>query len=250
MLLAIDIGNTNISFGLFKDSRLIKRFDIPAVGFNSGKLKLRLGSKAGISAAVICSVVPRLTPVLKRSLKALLHINPIVVGKDVKVPLKNLYRNPKQVGQDRLVNAYAGIKLCGSPLIAIDSGTAITFDVISRKKEYLGGMIVPGLNMSLEALHHKTALLPHIKVQLPKEFIGRDTKSSILSGVIYGVAGLIDEMVIRIRHNIGKDAVVIGTGGNIKLLAKYSRSFDAVDSDLTLKGLNLIFNVYYAKISL
>ncbi|MFA5156059.1 MAG: type III pantothenate kinase [Candidatus Omnitrophota bacterium] len=241
MLLAVDIGNTNISFGLFKGNRLVRKFDIPSVGFSLGKLRLRLGKKADISAAIICSVVPRLTPAVSAGINKLLRITPIIIGKDIKVPLKNLYRNPRQVGQDRLVNAYAGVMFYGSPLIAVDSGTAITFDVISRKKEYLGGMILPGLNMSLDALHCKTALLPQMKLRPPKEFIGRDTQGSILSGIIHGIAGLADEMVRKIRLVVGEDAVVIGTGGNIKLIAKYSRSFDAVDSDLTLKGLNLIF---------
>jgi type III pantothenate kinase len=243
MLLAVDIGNTNISFGIFDRRKLVKRFDIPAAEFSLKQLKAQIGKKA-VSAAIICSVVPKLELVLKNGLRKLSCINPLVVGKDLRVPIKNLYRKPGQVGQDRLVNAYAAAALYGNPLIVVDSGTAVTFDVISRKKEYLGGMILPGLDMSLKALHEKTALLPKVKLSLPKEFIGRDTQSSILSGIVYGLASLTDEMVRRIKRYIGKDARVIGTGGSIKLITKYCREIDLIDADLTLKGLNLIFNSY------
>jgi type III pantothenate kinase len=158
------------------------------------------------------------------------------------VPIKNLYRKPKQVGQDRLVNAYAGVILYGAPLIVVDFGTAITFDAVSKNKEYLGGMILPGLDISLHSLAERTALLPKIKLNKPKEFIGRDTKDSILSGVVYGFAALTDDLTQRIKNRIGKSAKVIGTGGNIKLIRRYCRNIDKVDRDLTLKGLNLIYN--------
>jgi type III pantothenate kinase len=242
MLLAIDIGNTNMSFGLFERNRLVGKFDLPAAGFSLKRLKAHIAG-ADISSVIICSVVPRLTAVLTASLKGLLHKEPLIIGKNVRVPIKNLYRHPRQVGQDRLVNAFSAATLYATPLIAIDFGTAITFDVISRKKEYLGGMILPGLNMSLKALHLGTALLPEIKFKPPKEFIGRDTENSILSGIVYGVAALTDELVRRIKLEIGNNAVVVGTGGSVKLMKKYCRVIDFIDADLTLKGLNLIFNL-------
>lgn len=242
MLLTIDTGNTNTSFGLFVGNKLIKKFDILTSQLSFAKLKEYLRGSP-FSAAVISSVVPKAVPFLRRSIKKLSGLDSLIVGKDIKVPVKNLYRYPKQVGQDRLVNAFAGSVLYGLPLIVVDSGTAITFDVVSRKKEYLGGMILPGLNMSLEALHQKTALLPKIKLRDPYEFIGGDTQSSMLSGIIYGVAALVDELVRKIKLKIGKDAVVVGTGGSIRLIKKYCSSFDAIDNDLTLKGLNLISNL-------
>ncbi len=242
MLLAIDIGNTNTSYGLFERNSLVGKFDIPTAGFSLKRLKAHIAG-ADISSAIICSVVPKATMVLAASLKKFLGNQPLVVGKNVRVPIKNLYRHPKQVGQDRLVNAFSAATLYGSPLIAIDFGTAITFDVISRKKEYLGGMILQGLDMSLKALHLGTALLPEIKFKRPKEFIGRDTESSILSGIVYGVAALTDELARRIKLKIGRDAVVVATGGSVKLMKKYCQAIDFIDTGLTLKGLNLIFNL-------
>lgn len=240
MLLTIDIGNTNISFGVFRGNKIIKRFDIPTKDYNLRKLRRNL-AKINTDDAVICSVVPKVTNILKKDLQKLLGKRPYIIGKDIRVPIKNLYRNPKQVGQDRLVNAYAGIKFYGYPLIAIDFGTAITIDVVSKNKEYLGGMILPGLGISLDALRQRTALLPKIKLEKPKEFIGRDTKNSILSGLIYGFSALTDKVSVKIKHIIGKNALVVGTGGNINLIAQYCKQLDRIDVDLTLKGLNLIY---------
>ncbi len=239
MLLAIDIGNTNISFGIFKHDTLLKRFDFPTRNFELNKLKARLGSRP-IGCAIISSVVPKATITLKSALRRL-GIYAYIIGKDIKVPIKNLYRKPKQVGQDRLVNAYAGIRFYGAPLIVVDFGTAITFDCLSKKKEYMGGVILPGLRISLEALSQKTALLPKIKPGKPKEFIGRDTKNSLLSGIVYGFAALTDNLIERIKNKIGKNARVIGTGGNINLMAGYCKKINKIDRDLALKGLNLIY---------
>ncbi len=240
MLLAIDIGNTNITFGIFKGDKLIKRFDIATERYHFKKLKKKL-SKAKFDESIICSVVPTAGRRLAKGLKKLLGRQPYIIGKDIIVPLKNLYHKPKQVGQDRLVNAYAGVRLYGAPLIAVDFGTAVTFDVVSRNKEYLGGMILPGLGISLDALAERTALLPKIKLERPPEFIGRNTRNSMLSGIIYGFAALSDDLTLRIKEKIGKNALVIGTGGNIDLISKYCKQIDKIDRDLTLKGLNLIY---------
>lgn len=241
MLLAIDIGNTNITFGLFRNQgRIINTFNIPTNSYNLHKLKTKL-SKISIEDTVICSVVPRATQQLKKDLLNLSGKKPYIIGKDILVPIKNLYRKPKQVGQDRLVNAYASVNLYGAPLIAIDFGTAITFDVISKNKEYLGGMILPGLKISLEALNQRTALLPKIKLEKPNDFIGRDTKNSMLSGIVYGFGSLTDELITRIKKVIGKNASVIATGGNIKLISKYCQKIDRVELDLILKGLMMLY---------
>jgi type III pantothenate kinase len=264
MLLAIDIGNTNISFGVFsatkrggladhngerggfakyygeKGNRIIKRFDILTKIYNLKKLS-RLLNKFKVDNVIICSVVPKVTNILEKDIRRLFSLRPYILGKNLHAPIKNLYRKPAQVGQDRLVNAYAGIRLYGSPLIVVDFGTAITFDVISTNKEYLGGMILPGLRISLDALFEKTALLPKINLSAPGEFIGRDTKSSMLSGLVYGFAVLTDDLSKRIKEKIGRRAKVIGTGGNINLIGRYCRKIDKIDKDLTLKGLNLIY---------
>lgn len=194
-----------------------------------------------ISDSIICSVVPTVTGILASDLEKILSIRPYIIGKDLKVPIKNLYRKPKQVGQDRLVNAYAGVKLYGLPVIVIDFGTAITFDAISKESEYLGGMILPGLQISLDVLHERTALLPKVKLNKPNGFIGKDTKNSMLCGIIYGFASLTDDLSERIKFKIGRNAKVIGTGGNINLIKKYCRNIDIIDRDLTLKGLRSIY---------
>lgn len=239
MLLTIDIGNTNITFGLFKSSKLFRVFNIPTKSYNIGELKKKLG-KVKFSDTIICSVVPKSTHLLSSDLRRLTKIRPCVVGRDIIVPIKNCYRKPKQVGQDRLVNAFAGVKLYGSPLVVVDFGTAVTFDVISGKGEYLGGMIIPGLGVSLDALSKYTALLPRVKLESPREFIGRDTKNSMLSGVVYGYAALCDDLSARIKLKVGVKAKIIGTGGGVGLIGKYCKSLDKIDKDLTLFGLNLL----------
>ncbi len=250
MLLAIDIGNTNITLGIFKGNRIIRKFNIPTqevIHSRRGRLNvpygklIRIFREYKIDDAVICSVVPKSRAVLEKDLNKLLRKRPIIIGKDILVPIKNLYRQPKQVGQDRLVNAYAAVLLFGAPLIVVDFGTAITFDVISKNREYLGGMILPGLQVSLDALGEKTALLPKVKLSSPKEFIARDTKNSMLSGIVYGFAALTDELIKRIRDRIEENATVIGTGGNIGLIGKYCNSIAKTDVNLTLKGLSLIY---------
>lgn len=239
-LLAIDIGNININFAVFKGKRLIKRFIIPSRLYSKLKLKKEL-SKVSINASAICTVVPNKVKILKKDLNSLGIKRNLVLGKDIHAPIRNLYRNPWEVGQDRLVNAYAGIILYGAPCIVVDLGTAITFDIVSKNKEYLGGMIVPGLQISLDALFEKTALLPKIKLHAPAEFIAKTTRNSILSGIIFGYASLIDGLVVRIKEKIGRNALVIGTGGNIDLVAKFSKSIYNINRDLTLKGIKLIF---------
>lgn len=257
MILAVDVGNTNINLGIFSATRrgrsaenhgkhanrLVKRFSIPTKDYNLKKLKRGLG-RVNIDATIICSVVPKLSGVFNREIRRLTGRNPYIIGKNISVPIRNLYRRPREVGSDRLVNAYAGIMLYGAPLIVVDFGTAVTFDVISKDKEYLGGMIFPGLDISLDGLYKETALLPKIKLEKPKEFIGRDSKNSMLSGIVYGFAALTDNLLKRLKSKIGHTALSIGTGGSIRLIGKYCRLIDEIDPDLTLKGLNLLKKRY------
>ena len=241
MLLTIDIGNTNISAGIFVGKKLKYRFDIVTKTYKETELVKKLRAYPEISASVICSVVPKLTRVIQRNLKLLYGRNPQIIGKDLIVPIENRYRIPKQVGQDRLVNAYAASNLYTGPLIVIDSGTAITFDVISKDRAYLGGLIFPGMNISLEALKEKTALLPQVKLQPPEMLIGRDTRNSILSGVVFGTAALSKELAARIKQSLGKNTRIIGTGGNISLIKRYSGMKIEIIRDLTLIGIKLIY---------
>lgn len=246
MLLAIDIGNTNITFGLFKKDTLIRSFDIPTYAYRFGTLKRKL-PRTHINDIIICSVVPKATRILARDISKALKKRPLVAGRNIQVPLRNLYRYPKRLGSDRLVNAYAGACIYGAPLIVVDFGTAITFDVVSAQPAYLGGIILPGLKISLDALFEHAALLPRIKLKNPGEFIGRDTESSVLSGMIYGFSSLTDELVERIKRRIGKKARVIVTGGNSSLIFPYCKRLDKQDPLLTLKGLNLLYHAKTAK---
>ena len=243
MLLAIDIGNTNISFGIFKNQKIIKKFDASSKNYSLKKIKAKLQNFI-IEDIIICSVAPAATDALKKDLGKLFKKTPLIVGKDIFAPVKNMYRFPQQVGQDRLVNALAGIKLHKAPLIVIDFGTAITFDVINKKNVYLGGMILPGFSISLDALANKTALLPKIKLSEPKELIGRDTKNSILSGIVFGTAALTDNLTEKIKKKIGQNAKIVATGSSASLIAKYCKKINIVDKELTLKGLKLIYEIF------
>ncbi|MFH1413800.1 MAG: type III pantothenate kinase [Candidatus Omnitrophota bacterium] len=240
-LLAIDIGNSNISAGVFWRRGLIKRYGIPTREKKYNNYFKKIFARNKIDDTIVCSVVPKVCRVLAQDIMVLSGKKPHLIGRDIEVPIKNLYRDPKEVGFDRLVNAYAGTQLYGSPLIIIDFGTAVTFDVISKKREYLGGMILPGLGISLDALTEKTALLPRVKLEKPRSFIGRDTKSSILSGVLFGFGASINYFSERIKQEIGRNAKVIGTGGKIDFIKKFSDKFDKIDKDLTLKGLYYIY---------
>ena len=238
MFLAVDIGNTNIRFALFEGNRLKNRFSIPS---SPGQVKLPFGRMHAVHAAFVCSVVPRLTPGISKLVHSHTGTKPFVVGRDIIVPIENRYRVPGQVGQDRLVNAYAGCRLYGSPLIIIDFGTAVTFDVVTRSGAYLGGMILPGLRVSLEALKERTALLPAVSLTAPPELIGRTTSASMLSGIVHGASALTESLTGKIKKKIGARALVIATGGDAALVARFCRSIKRVDADLTLKGLYLLY---------
>jgi type III pantothenate kinase len=255
MLLTIDIGNTNIAIGIFKGKRLITHWRIVTQAertadeyylifknlFAEAKIRIE-----GIKAIIICSVVPKALSILKETIKRLFKVKGtvIILGENLEVPIKNLYHNPKQVGQDRLANAFAGYTLYGSPLIIIDFGTAITFDLVSSKGEYLGGIIAPGIEISLEALSQRTALLPHVELAKPKGLIGKDTMNSIRSGIFYGFSGLCDGLVKRLKEELGKNTKVVATGGQAEIIATYCQTIDKVNKLLTLEGLRLIYENY------
>jgi len=242
VLVAIDAGNSNIAFGFFRAGRIVRKITVPVNAYSFPRIK-KIFSNMPVHDVIIASVVPSLTYILARDCQRISGIRPYVLGKDVRVPIKNHYRQPRRLGQDRLVGAWAGLKMFGSPLIVIDFGTAVTVDMVSKSKEYLGGMILPGMRIALAALNENTALLPRIALSKPAEFIGRDTRSSMLSGAVYGLAALTEGLVEKIKARIGKGALVIGTGGDIALMSKYCAAFDAVDADLILKGLFLLHSL-------
>ncbi|MBP7217172.1 MAG: type III pantothenate kinase, partial [Candidatus Omnitrophica bacterium] len=229
--------------------RIVRRYSLPSGAGTYCSLLKKICARHNVQEAIVCSVVPKATALLAKELQLILGCKPIIIGRDCKVPIKNRYRKPALVGQDRLVNAFAGVKLYGQPLIVIDCGTAVTFDILSAQGAYEGGVILPGLQLSLDALFERTALLPSVSVSKPRELIGRDTKSSMLSGAVFGFASLIDHMVIRLNKEIGVRARVILTGGNADLMGEYCKRIDVKDSDLTLKGIQLMYSQFKSKVS-
>lgn len=238
-MLAVDIGNSNITLGVFEGKRLVRRTDIPTHAAKAKAAVLAaLCRRHRVREAVICSVVPAMTPLMAQILRRQ-NVSTRLVTKDIKIPVRNKYRYPGQVGQDRLVNAYAGIQLYGKPLIIVDFGTAVTFDVVSQAGEYLGGMILPGAQVALDALAERTALLPRVRAARPREFIGTDTRASMLSGVINGYASLTDGLIRELCRCTGPCRAV-ATGGAARLIAPLCTRIQKVDLDLTLKGLMLL----------
>lgn len=228
MHIAVDIGNTTIAFAVVDKNKIlaVKRIDTN-VKSESFKLQL-IGVLRGfkrrygrIDRAIVCSVVPRVLGIIKNGVKTELGAKVSVVGEDIKVAMVNRYKNPRQVGQDRLVGAYAAMMLYGKPAIIIDLGTAITFDAVSIKGEYLGGAIVPGIRLSAESLFLKTALLPEIDIKAPKSVIGRTTQESILSGLFYGYGSLCRGFIDLIEQQIKGRPVIIMTGGHTQLMKRF-----------------------------
>ncbi|MFA5142927.1 MAG: type III pantothenate kinase [Candidatus Omnitrophota bacterium] len=248
ILIALDIGNTNITAGVFKYGHLVARVKIPTHMNSAYDHALKgLFRKGGISPAggedvIISSVVPAALGRVAKALKKIAKFRITVLGRDLDVPIKNLYRLKKEVGQDRLVNAFAAKKLYGSPAVIIDFGTAITFDLVSKKGEYLGGLIMPGIGISLSSLYEKTALLPCVELKDAPHIsiIGKDTVSSMRGGILFGFGAMCDELSLKYRKRLGKSLKVIATGGNASLIKKYSGSIQILDEDITLKGLLLI----------
>ncbi|MDO8675594.1 MAG: type III pantothenate kinase [Candidatus Omnitrophota bacterium] len=254
MLLAIDIGNTTIALAAVHKGKVktVQRMDTPPSGGNPRVLVLRLNKALAIfrkkgyilNKGILCSVVPKILTVVERTIVKSMGFEPEVVGRDVIVPIKNRYKNPKQVGQDRLVGAYAALRLYGKPLIVIDLGTAITFDVVSARGEYLGGAIVPGLRLSAESLFLKTALLPKIVLKAPGNIIGKTTEESILSGLFYGYGALCQGMVDLLSRRVGARSPrphVVMTGGHTRLMKKFvSPKIRIIDENLVFKGMALL----------
>ncbi len=263
-MLAVDIGNTTIALGVVRKGKILESVRIDTTDrprilkpVLHKRLNYFLNKGYDCKKVVICSVVPQTTRLMQRYIKKILDVDPLVVGKDIIVPIKNRYKNPSQVGQDRLVGAYAASKLYGKPLIVVDLGTAITFDVVSLKGEYLGGAIVPGIRLSAESLFLKTALLPEINIRAPKNPIGRTTQESILSGLFYGYGALCQGMVDllgryvgaglpvleRLKDGPGKSAPtkIVMTGGHTQLMKKFvSPKIRIIDENLVFKGMDLI----------
>lgn len=252
MLLAFDIGNTNVVMGIFEGERLFAswRFatdarrtsDEYAVLCRNFFATKGLGFEA-VDQIVLSSVVPDLTRALVRMCEGYFQISPLLVAAGVKTGLKIRYENPKELGADRIVNAVSGIERYGAPLIIVDFGTASTFCAINADKEYLGGAITAGIGISMEALFNHAAKLPKVELEAPGQVIGRTTTDAMRAGLVFGYADLVDGMIARIAREMGstpEDIFVVATGGNSETICKNCRYVNVVDPMLTLEGLRLI----------
>ena len=252
MLLAFDIGNTNVMMGVYDGEDLLHywRFatdagrtaDEYAVLCQSFFATASLDTEA-FSQIIISSVVPDLTRTLVRMCERYYGITPLLVESGIKTGLKLRYENPKELGADRIVNAVAAVHHYGAPLIIVDFGTATTFCAINDKKEYLGGAITSGLRISMEALFSKAAKLPKVELSAPDTVIGRTTVQAMQSGLVYGYADMVDGMIARIAREMGKtpeEVFVVATGGHSQTICNNCRYVDKIDPMLTLEGMRLI----------
>ncbi len=254
-LLVIDIGNTNVSFGLFDypeggTGKLTEHWRVAThreitsdeVAVTLRALFEHAGRRVGeVSDVIVSSVVPPLLPIWERVCEKLFDRPPLVVGPGVRTGMPVRYENPREVGADRIVNAVAAYQLFGGPVIAVDFGTATTFDCVSAEGEYLGGVIFPGIHISMEALFERASMLHRVEIARPRSVIGRTTTTALQSGMLFGYAGVVDSMVERIRGELGAEARVVATGGLAHRVANESRAIERVEPFLTLEGLRIIF---------
>ena len=252
MLLVMDVGNTNIALGLYEgenlliDWRAVTRQDQTADEFGILIKELFFLNEIqfqDVTGIIFSCVVPPLLPALEDMCRRYLRSQPMIVSPALKTGISIQYDNPGEVGADRIVNAVAALAKYPPPIIAVDFGTATTFDVISKKGEYLGGVICPGISISAEALYQRTAKLPRIELIRPKAVIGKNTVQSMQSGLIYGYTALVDGLIDRMSDELDSDPYVVATGGLAYLIAPESRRIKSVNTRLTLEGLRLIYEM-------
>ncbi len=251
MLLVFDIGNSNIVLGTYEGKKLLRHWRISTdrlkTGDEYGMLINSLFAYQNIrmrqiEAVVISSVVPPLMVPMIKMCERYFHIRPLVVGPGIKTGFRISYENPREIGADRIVNVAGAFEQYGGPLIVIDIGTATTFDVVAPNGEFLGGVIAPGLSSSADALFQRAAKLPRIELVTPKRIISRNTVSGMQAGIIYGYVGQIDEIVRRMKKEMGYDGIkVIATGGYARMISRESKMIDKIDHFLTLTGLRVLY---------
>lgn len=251
-LLAIDVGNTNTVVGLFKKGKLLQSWRMNTVrdrtSDEQGVMVRNLLHLAGyeglkIDGIAVSCVVPPLIPSLKEMTATYFDCEPFFIQPGIKTGMPILYEHPQEVGADRIVNSVAGFKKYGGPCIVIDLGTATTFDAVSQKGEYLGGVIAPGILISAEALFQRAARLPRVEIREPEEVIGRNTVSAIQSGIFYGYLGLIEKIIDVMQSQLDNRAVTIATGGLATLIAKRTDKIQHNEPDLILNGLYILYEM-------
>ena len=252
MLLAIDIGNTNVVLGVFDGERLHQSWRIGTkaqITEDEYAMVLKdLFGFAGIEfrqvdGIIISTVVPPLLLVMVEMSRKYFKREPLVVTHELRTGITLAYENPKEIGADRIVNAAAAFRFYGGPLIIVDFGTATTFCAVTKDGQYLGGAITPGVRISAEALYQRAAKLPRVELVRPSSVIGRDTVTAMQAGVLFGYAGLVDGIVERMRREFAPDAKVVATGGLAEMVAPETSSITEVRPDLTLEGLRYLYEI-------
>jgi type III pantothenate kinase len=246
MLLLFDIGNTHTHVGLATNARVLKQINVPTRDWsgNSARaaalVKKFVGAKK-MDGAALCSVVPRATPHVRKAIRKLWNLDALELNAQTTRGVGIDYPRPKTIGADRLANSVAAFKRFGAPVVVVDFGTAVTFDVVNAKGNYTGGIIAPGLAAMTDYLHEKTALLPRIKITEPKNVVGKSTEQAMLAGAVYGYRGLVRELIGELKRELkAKRLPVVATGGYAKLIAAGLPEISAVEPNLTLEGLRLV----------
>ncbi len=252
MLLTIDIGNTNITFGLYEGDELGPRWRVRTIHEKMpdeyGMLMLQLFGHGGYAAGdvvgvAMASVVPPLTQVLAEVSRRYLAQDPLIVDAGVRTGVSVCYEDPRQVGADRVVDAAAVRALYGVPACVVDFGTGTTFDAVSAEGDYLGGAIAPGIGIAAQALFERAAKLPRVELTRPPSAIGRNTPHAMQSGILFGYVGLVEGMVARFKRELGPDTQIVATGGLAEVIARETDVIDVVDPWLTLHGLRIIYEL-------
>lgn len=252
MLLAFDIGNTNVKAGVFEGDKLCATFHLAThvnqmpdeyAVFILNLLRQRGIEPASIKQAAISCVVPPLTTTFHDLFERYFNIQPLVVGPGMKTGIRIRYENPRELGGDRISNAVGALSLYRPPIIVVAMGTATAFDTISKEGEYLGGAVAPGIAIAAEALYARTAALPRVELVRPRRAIGSNTPAAMQSGIIFGYAGLIDGIVTRIQEELGGKVTVVATGGFASIIAKETKTVKKVNLDLTLIGVKIIHDL-------
>ena len=250
MLLVVDVGNTQTHFGAYDGDRLVEHWRYATVRTSTADelgavlrnlMELRGLGLADLDGSIVSSTVPQLRPEWRAVGERYLRHDTIIVGPGIKTGMALRYDNPREIGPDRLVNAVASFDAIGAACICVDFGTAITFDPVGAEGEYLGGIIFPGVEISMEALSTRAAALPKIELHEPRSLIGKSTIDAIRSGIVFGFAGMVDAVVTRLRDELGHDTATIATGGLAGTIVPFTETIDQLDELLTLTGLRLLW---------